>query len=224
MGSAFSRARCHMSLTASGICSSLRNIGYKELPSSQYHKPQLRMTLNLNHYNYLGNVSDVAWISTPGKRQDTLPGSNAPFHWMPMPASWIRNHPNRRWNLPANLYNQHFHKLPENPETNIAPENGWLEDYFPFKKWFPGRFYVTFTECKLPVFSQISSPWILPAAPWISSFFPPWLPWRLQAKVLEVCKDLRVSCLAGSVSSCVWMSRKDRSHLIYCILMLLDPF
>lgn len=99
MGSAFSRARCHMSLTASGICSSLRNIGYKELPSSQYHKPQLRMTLNLNHYNYLGNVSDVAWITTPGKRQDTLPGSNAPFHWMPMPASWIRNHPGRRWGI-----------------------------------------------------------------------------------------------------------------------------
>ena len=118
MGSAFSRARCHMSLTASGICSSLRNTGYKELPSSQHHKPQLGMTLNLNHYNYLGNVSDVAWITTPSKRQETLPGSNAPFHWMPMPAGWIGNHPNRRWNLPANLYNQHFHKL---PETNRSP-------------------------------------------------------------------------------------------------------
>ena len=123
MGSASSRARCHMSLTASGICSSLRNIGYKELLSSQYHKPKLRMTLNLNHYNY----PDVAWITTPSKRQETLPGSNAPSHWMPMPASWIRNHPNRRWNLSANLYNQHFHKL---PETNIAPE-----------EWMVGRLY-----------------------------------------------------------------------------------
>ena len=26
------------------------------------------------------------------------------------------------------------------PETNIAPENGWLEDYFPFgKAYFQGR-------------------------------------------------------------------------------------
>ena len=32
------------------------------------------------------------------------------------------------------------------PETNIAPENGWLEDYFPFgKAYFQGR-TVSFRE------------------------------------------------------------------------------
>ena len=31
------------------------------------------------------------------------------------------------------------------PKTNIAPENGWLEDYFPFgKTYFRG--YVSFRE------------------------------------------------------------------------------
>ena len=37
------------------------------------------------------------------------------------------------------------------PETNIAPENGWLEDYFPFgKAYFQGR-TVSFREGSLMV-------------------------------------------------------------------------
>ena len=35
------------------------------------------------------------------------------------------------------------------PETNIAPENGWLEYYFPFLGWHIFRCYVSFRECKI---------------------------------------------------------------------------
>ena len=52
------------------------------------------------------------------------------------------NHPNHKlYTYPNTGKNQtpfniiHPSKLPFTlPETNIAPENGWLEDYFPFGK------------------------------------------------------------------------------------------
>ena len=37
------------------------------------------------------------------------------------------------------------------PETNIAPENGWLEYYFPFLGWHIFRCYVSFRECKIKI-------------------------------------------------------------------------
>ena len=41
------------------------------------------------------------------------------------------------------------------PETNIAPENGWLEDYFPFgKRYFQGQ-TVSFGESMNPNQSNV---------------------------------------------------------------------
>ena len=44
---------------------------------------------------------------------------------------------------------------PTLPETNITPENGWLEYYFPigFRPIFKG--YVSFWECNVPQGSPI---------------------------------------------------------------------
>ena len=93
---------------------------------------------------------DMLWISILSVKYTTMFKLNTQIQRLFARARQLTSNQRRRTSREFECSSQHaiwvVNKWYTHPETNIAPENGWLEDYFPFgKAYFQVRF-VSFRE------------------------------------------------------------------------------